>query len=261
MSSRLSVAIGSGTWRSVRMGSSSWAIVVGNARDFEDSAATRLRGGEKRLWRGGENLANPAPRNGRARFPASIRDNRVRCASAVSSCGRDGRTSRSHPVVESQNFVGAFSSSGHSINSHSSGIVSVAASRSWAGRTLTRAKRPDSCAFAPSRQFRFRQLLCGRPSASSSTLTGAFFANAGLIALHTAWQSARPFKPFRMMASLNDAVRVFQQLGWNGHSQFARGLEVDHQLALRDDFDCHVCRFATPRGSRRHRPACVDMLK
>ena len=61
MSSRLSVAIGSGTWRSVRMGSSSWAIVVGNARDFEDSAATRLRGGEKRLWRGGENLANPAP--------------------------------------------------------------------------------------------------------------------------------------------------------------------------------------------------------
>ena len=46
MSSRLSVAIESDTWRSVRMGSASWTIIFGNARDFEDSAATRLRGGK-----------------------------------------------------------------------------------------------------------------------------------------------------------------------------------------------------------------------
>ena len=28
------------------MGSAPWAIIVGNARDFEDSAAARLRGGK-----------------------------------------------------------------------------------------------------------------------------------------------------------------------------------------------------------------------
>ena len=33
--------------------------------------------------------------------------------------------------------------------------------------------------------------------------------------------------------SLDDAVGALQQLGWNGQSKFARGLEVDDQLALR----------------------------
>src|SRR5262245_12443036 len=71
------------------------------------------------------------------------------------------------PNVESQNFVGAFSSGGHSINSHSSG-----ASRSCAERTLTRAKREVRTSFVPSRQRIVRQLLFGNASASFSTLIG-----------------------------------------------------------------------------------------
>ena len=76
------------------------------------------------------------------------------------------------PEFRRRFFVDAFSSSGHSISSHSSGIVRVAASRSCAERTLTRAKRPDNRAFEPSRQVIFRQLLFGRLSASCSTPTG-----------------------------------------------------------------------------------------
>src|SRR5215470_10917248 len=74
--------------------------------------------------------------------------------------------------VDSQNFVGAFSSGGHSINSHSSGTVSFAASRSCAEWTLTRAKRDDKTAFVPSRQRIVLQLFFGSASASLSTLIG-----------------------------------------------------------------------------------------
>src|SRR6516164_3114436 len=77
------------------------------------------------------------------------------------------------PNVESQNFVGASSLGGHSINSHSSGTVSFAALRSCAERTLTRAKRDDKTAFVPSRQRIVLQLLFGSASASFSTLIGA----------------------------------------------------------------------------------------
>src|SRR5215813_4745058 len=76
------------------------------------------------------------------------------------------------PNVDSQNFVGAFSSSGHSINSHSSGAFSFAAWRSCAERTLTRAKREARTSFVPSRQRIVLQLLFARASASFSTLIG-----------------------------------------------------------------------------------------
>src|SRR5215471_6907026 len=76
------------------------------------------------------------------------------------------------PNVENQNFVGASSSGGHSINNHSSGTVSFAASRSCAERTLTRAKRDERTAFVPSRQRMVLQLLFGSASASFSTLIG-----------------------------------------------------------------------------------------
>src|SRR5215469_12665601 len=74
--------------------------------------------------------------------------------------------------VDSQNFVGASSSEGHSINSHSSGTASFAASRSCAERTLTRAKRDERTSFVPSRQRIVLQLLFGSVSASFSTLIG-----------------------------------------------------------------------------------------
>ena len=60
----------------------------------------------------------------------------------------------------------------HSISSHSSAIFSVAISRSWAGRTRTRAKRPVRRALVPSRQPVVRQLFFGSGSARCSTLTG-----------------------------------------------------------------------------------------
>src|SRR5690242_2056790 len=65
------------------------------------------------------------------------------------------------PNVDSQNFVGAFSSAGHSINSHSSGTLSFAAWRSCAERTLMRAKREERTSFVPSRQRIVLQLLFG----------------------------------------------------------------------------------------------------
>src|SRR5215475_2778928 len=74
------------------------------------------------------------------------------------------------PNVESQNFVGVASPGGHSIKSHSSGTVSIAAWRSCAERTLTRAKREDRISFVPSRQRIVLQLLFGNASASFSTL-------------------------------------------------------------------------------------------
>jgi hypothetical protein len=74
--------------------------------------------------------------------------------------------------VESQNFVGASSSGGHSISSYSSGVASLPASRSCAERTLTRAKRDDKTSFVPSRQRTVLQLLFGSASASFSTLIG-----------------------------------------------------------------------------------------
>src|SRR5215467_2683525 len=76
------------------------------------------------------------------------------------------------PNVDSQNFVGAFSSGGHSINSHSSGTFSFAAWRSCAERTLMRAKREERTSFVPSRQRIVLQLLFGSASASFSTLIG-----------------------------------------------------------------------------------------
>src|SRR5215475_1687861 len=75
------------------------------------------------------------------------------------------------PNVDSQNFVGAFSSGGHSINSHSAGTFSFA-DRSCAERTLMRAKREDKTSFVPSRQRIVLQLLFGSASASFSTLIG-----------------------------------------------------------------------------------------
>src|SRR5215470_1927640 len=75
------------------------------------------------------------------------------------------------PNVESQNFVGAFSSGGHSINSHSSGTFSFSA-RSCAELTLMRAKREERTSFVPSRQRIVLQLLFGSVSASFSTLIG-----------------------------------------------------------------------------------------
>src|SRR5215470_1686200 len=75
------------------------------------------------------------------------------------------------PNVDSQNFVGAFSSGGHSINSHSSGTFSFA-DRSCAERTLMRAKREERTSFVPSRQRIVLQLLVGSASASFSTLIG-----------------------------------------------------------------------------------------
>src|ERR1700736_69122 len=77
------------------------------------------------------------------------------------------------PNVDSQNLVGAFSSGGHSINSHSSGTFSFAA-RSCAERTLMRAKREERISFVPSRQRIVLQLLFGSASASFSTLIGVF---------------------------------------------------------------------------------------
>lgn len=41
--------------------------------------------------------------------------------------------------------------------------------------------------------------------------------------------------------SLNDAVGAFQELGRNGQAEFAGGLEVDHELVLREDFNRRVC--------------------
>ena len=120
MSSRRSVAIESGTWRSVRMGSASWAIIVGNARDFEDSAATRFRGGKSGPLRDEEPVGcnakcgvvvntSPTPslemapfQSKWARFPASIRDNRVRCASVASSCAQGVKMSRIYPVSKAR---------------------------------------------------------------------------------------------------------------------------------------------------------------
>src|SRR5215510_2844334 len=74
--------------------------------------------------------------------------------------------------VESQNFVGASSSGGHSINNHSAGVASLPASRTCAERTLTRAKRDDKTSFVPSRQRIVLQLFFGSARASFSTLIG-----------------------------------------------------------------------------------------
>src|SRR5580700_2673562 len=64
---------------------------------------------------------------------------------------------------DSQYFVGAFASDGHSISSHSS------ASR--ARRTRTRAKRDDSHSAVPSRHRMVLQALLSRASAMSFTDT------------------------------------------------------------------------------------------
>src|SRR5262249_57206356 len=98
------------------------------------------------------------------------------------------------PNVDSQNFVGASSSGGHSINSHSSGTFSFA-DRSCAERTLVRAKREERTSFVPSRQRIVLQLLVGSASASFSTLIGvlslsprrdfAAFATAHILDYHT----------------------------------------------------------------------------
>ena len=63
--------------------------------------------------------------------------------------------------AESQNFVGASSSGGHSINNNSSRTVSLPASLSCAERTLTRAKREERTSFVPSRQRIVFQLPFG----------------------------------------------------------------------------------------------------
>jgi hypothetical protein len=75
--------------------------------------------------------------------------------------------------VDSQYFVGSFSSLGHSIGSHSSGHGSLRSKSRWAMRMRNpRAKRDLSGSFVPSRQVIVRHALVGRPNARSLTLTG-----------------------------------------------------------------------------------------
>src|ERR1700675_4599820 len=54
--------------------------------------------------------------------------------------------------VANQYLVGSFSPGGHSISSHSSGLVSLSRPSRWAARTRTLAKREVSQSADPSRQ-------------------------------------------------------------------------------------------------------------
>src|SRR5256885_8348444 len=79
--------------------------------------------------------------------------------------------------VESQYLVGSLSPFGHSINSHSSGLLSLRLKSRRATRTRAQAKREDSGSAVPSRQSILRQARLGKPSASSLTDTGWCFAS------------------------------------------------------------------------------------
>jgi len=72
--------------------------------------------------------------------------------------------------VDSQNFVGSFSSFGHSTINHSSGCTLVVPSP--AARTRTRAKRETSGALLPSRHVIVRQARFGRLLARSAAGIG-----------------------------------------------------------------------------------------
>src|SRR3954447_9438953 len=79
--------------------------------------------------------------------------------------------------VESQYLVGSLSSLGHSINSHSSGLLSLHLKSRRATRTRAQAKREDSGLAVPSRHSILRQARLGKLSASSLTDTGRCFAS------------------------------------------------------------------------------------
>src|SRR6516162_8497420 len=79
---------------------------------------------------------------------------------------------RSFGSVESQYLVGSSSPSGHSINSHSSGLITERLSSRWAACTRTRANRDDSISALPSLHWIVRQARLGNLRASSLTAIG-----------------------------------------------------------------------------------------
>jgi hypothetical protein len=76
------------------------------------------------------------------------------------------------PSVESQYLVGSSSPSGHSINSHSSGLIVGRLSSRWAPRTRTRANRDDSISALPSPHLIVRQARLGCLRAFKRTRRG-----------------------------------------------------------------------------------------
>src|SRR5262249_37767496 len=106
--------------------------------------------------------------------------------------------------VESQNFVGASSSAGHSINSHSPETVSAPASRSCAERTLTRAKHQVRTSFVPSRPRIVFHLPFGSACARCSTLIRAIAASCDV----QAGRRPRPQFANRDTASMSGAQTV-----------------------------------------------------
>src|SRR4030095_8779454 len=100
--------------------------------------------------------------------------------------------------------VGDVPSAGHSTNSHSSGIVSLAASRSCAERTLTRAKHEERTSFVPSRKRIVFQLPFGSASDNFSTLFRELASACGVRA------GRRPWPEFadRDVASVSGAQTV-----------------------------------------------------
>ena len=74
--------------------------------------------------------------------------------------------------VESQYFVGSASPRGHSISNHSVSRRLLRFSSRCAARTRSAAKRDDSTAWLPSRQFTVCQRRAFKDSATALTLTG-----------------------------------------------------------------------------------------
>src|SRR4029453_3593856 len=107
-------------------------------------------------------------------------------------------------MLRSQNFVGASSSGGHSINSHSSGTASVPASRSCAERILTRAKHEERTSCVPSPTRIVFQLLFGSACASFSTLIGTLASSCDV----RAGRRPRPEFADRDTASVSGAQTV-----------------------------------------------------
>src|ERR1700679_2426064 len=89
--------------------------------------------------------------------------------------------------VESQYFVGAFSPSGHSMRSHSSGWGVERRQSREAGRIRTAAKREDKVSLEPSRHGTMRQASSGSPIASVLAGTGMF-----AVAPNARWRAAPP---------------------------------------------------------------------